>query len=479
MTPFGWCYLVLLSAVLIGARRWLGALVLASSVFQAAAIANLPLGEGRAGIPPYALAAAACGAILAGRAWRREHSLRWCLRANPVAFRLWLAYAAVAIAGAFALPLCFEGTPVHPLHNRWGFDIPARPLTFGVSNVAQAINLALHLAVLLYVLFEANEVQGRRRLLIGVLGSAALAVVIMAWERFAFPGALPSLQRFWLSNEGYNAVFVDIHLGGIRREFAPFSEPSYAGAYLAGPLTGLLAVAALGRRVWAALAGAAALGLALLGTLSGTGLAAAGLATIVLLCILTAAAARRRGPADLRTRARIAWGGVAVLAFAAVILLRTMPESRLVVAADSALFSKIDSQSAVLRTRSNRYAVELLVETRGLGVGLGSNRASSYTASLASNTGLPGVLLFGAALVLLFGRYSRGSLSDGQLFAVGALLGTTLAMVLAIPDLNIPYYWAAIALALVFSPGAAQAGSEKGPAMPGPPDTANCSISAA
>jgi len=450
MTPFGWIYFATLAAVLLGARRWLGAFALGTSVFQAAAIANLPLGEQHFGIPPYAVAAAACGGVLVLRLWRqRAWPTPW---AEPRALRLLLGFAYLAIAGALVLPRVFEGTPVHPLLSRWGFDLAPIGLDFGPSNIAQAGNLALHLLVLAYVADDARDPTQRTRLLIGVLAAAAGVLAILAWERLAGPGGLPTLQRFWLSNTGYNSVFTEIYQSGIRREFAPFSEPSYAGAYLAGPLVGAMAVATFGQRAVHALAGCVALGLAVVGTMSGAGIAAVVLSALCLLALLTVDAAKTRAASTAPRRARIAWAACAMLALASLVAIRFAPSSQFVVAADSVLFSKSESESAARRTRSNQHALAVLRATHGLGAGLGSNRASSWFASLASNTGLPGLLLWFGVLAVLAKRYLRHQLTDSQLFAAGLLFGTTIAVGLAIPDLNIAYYWAALMLALVLAP---------------------------
>jgi hypothetical protein len=92
-------------------------------------------------------------------------------------------------------------------------------------------------------------------------------------------------------------------------------------------------------------------------------------------------------------------------------------------------------------------------ETHGLGVGMGSHRASSFLASLASNTGVLGALLFCGMLLKLLWRYFKTPrLTDIQLFAGVSLATATLTMSLGIPDLNLPMYWSFIFLAYIFCP---------------------------
>lgn len=66
---------------------------------------------------------------------------------------------------------------------------------------------------------------------------------------------------------------------------------------------------------------------------------------------------------------------------------------------EHAVLNKLDSDSGVERMQWNEYAWGDFLETYGLGVGLGGNRASSYLLVLLSNVGLVGALLYVAAFV--------------------------------------------------------------------------------
>ena len=113
------------------------------------------------------------------------------------------------------------------------------------------------------------------------------------------------------------------------------------------------------------------------------------------------------------------------------------------------------------RELSNKRALEIVQETYGLGVGMGSNRASSFMASLVSNTGVLGALLFCSMLASLLWRYIKApKLTDMQIFVATALPTATLAMSLGIPDLNLPMYWGFIFLAFIFCPEPTKSGSD-------------------
>ncbi len=126
---------------------------------------------------------------------------------------------------------------------------------------------------------------------------------------------------------------------------------------------------------------------------------------------------------------------------------------------DSLIIDKVKQKDGA-RELSNMRALEIVQETYGLGVGMGSNRASSFFASLVSNTGVLGAALFCAMLVSLLWRYVRApALTDMQIFVAVALPTATLGMGLGIPDLNLPMYWGFIFLGFLFCPNGAAIGT--------------------
>ena len=61
----------------------------------------------------------------------------------------------------------------------------------------------------------------------------------------------------------------------------------------------------------------------------------------------------------------------------------------------AATVSKGESGSFINRTASDLYSLQLLLQTYGIGVGLGSNRTSSFLSTLFSNVGVAGTLAYG------------------------------------------------------------------------------------
>jgi hypothetical protein len=98
-----------------------------------------------------------------------------------------------------------------------------------------------------------------------------------------------------------------------------------------------------------------------------------------------------------------------------------------------------------IQPQSNLHGLTLIRESYGLGVGLGSNRASSYLISLFSNSGVLGGLVFLTALFhLLFAMAKTQTLNksnDTALFLLGSLCAATIAITIAVPDQNWPSFW--------------------------------------
>jgi hypothetical protein len=111
--------------------------------------------------------------------------------------------------------------------------------------------------------------------------------------------------------------------------------------------------------------------------------------------------------------------------------------------------SKGDSSSFFNRTASDLYALQLLPQTHWIGVGLGSNRASSLFTTLLSNVGIVGVLAFGAFYIKLFAK-----LPEEHNWLKWAGYALLLNMCIGIADVTIPILWIPILLAVQFSPAA-------------------------
>jgi len=385
--------------------------------------------------------------------WRLGQSRRLLLPQHlrwPLGFLL--AYLVVAALGAWLLPMWFEGMPVNLLVEMDAIN-KLTPLRATLSNLVQTLNLVVHVSVLLFLLQAMQRPDGPRGIKAGVVGALALVLAIGFYEQWAQFNGAPSLAPYLANNQGYaQAPIAEKVLWP--RVGLPFSEPSYASAYLAAVTVGLWAVVFLGRGWWWAWLAAALSTLGLLNTLGSTGLAATGMA-MAALCLWALGQALRPSTC-LSRRLRAAVLGILLLltsTWGGQLYNQSTFAPKVNDSAETLIFYKAKQKDGV-RELSNKRALEIVQETYGLGVGMGSNRASSFFASLVSNTGVLGAALFCAMLVSLLWRYVRApALTDMQIFVAVALPTATLAMGLGIPDLNLPMYWGFIFLAFVFCPG--------------------------
>jgi hypothetical protein len=112
------------------------------------------------------------------------------------------------------------------------------------------------------------------------------------------------------------------------------------------------------------------------------------------------------------------------------------------------LLEKSDGDSFKVRLESDLHSFEILWRTYGLGVGLGSNRPSSFLTFLLSNVGIFGFLLFALFLVTLsrlalhnISRFNHGSMNNWAVAGAWGLWATIVAKFSAQPDLSFPPMW--------------------------------------
>lgn len=452
----------LVLAALLGSLTSLPGLLLVAVVLQAAAVALIGnpaqavSGVAAYGITPFNVVAL-MGGLACLWAWLRglrpawPRNLRWPLG-------LLLGYALVAAAGAWWLPQRFEGVPVNLVFQIYGAERAPVPLVPTPSNIVQALNLGVLAIVLLWWLTALRGNPARQRLAAGLCLAVGAVIGIGAYEQAALALDWPSLKPWLANNAGYHqAPVAKQGFGGgltLNRMGLPFTEPSYASVYLAAVALGVMAVALLGRRWLLAVLASVPVLLGLLNTMGSTGWAAAGVAlgALTLWVVL-----RNLRPATGLSRRLRAAGWVTLLLALSVWGQQTYEDAPWrphVEAVVKRLIVDKATKSDGVRERSNERGLEILKETYGLGVGLGSHRASSFFVSLLANTGVLGFGLFMGMLGTLLWQYWRApALSDMQIFIAAALPTATLGMGLGIPDLNMPMYWSFVFLGFVFCPG--------------------------
>jgi len=383
VTPIGWVIIPVSLIFFFVAPRFLVPWAIAVSVLQAASVFNVS-GAFPIGITPYFFV-----------------TILICLRFVPqwlsgrLGFgfdeyvRLYLRFLLLLVIwgllSASTLPVLFKNTPVDT--PRAGMDAAfSSPLHWTWSNGAQAGYLVLLCVFIIYILWQSVDRLQVERCIAAFRWSGAFAAGLGAYQLLAHATGLPYPASFFNSNLAWAQLF-NQRTDSAWRVSATFTEPSAAGAFFA-TWTTLMLFSVIGDErarwsQWCLLAG----GIVILAvTTSTTGYLVG--ATVIalffgrqLLQVLVRGALRRKALVALV---------IVIAALAAGMLL--LPDFSRVIR--DVILYKSQSKSGRDRMATSVHGFQLLVQTLGLGVGLGSNRPSGLLSYIASNLGIPGLLLF-------------------------------------------------------------------------------------
>jgi hypothetical protein len=491
VTLFGFTFLAVTILTLISRRRWFVAIFPLAAVLQSPAVAVFELANQPHGVSP-SLAWGTSLIVLAVADFRSSDN-RMSLRStrNCVALKLWCVFWVFACITALFLPVIFSGMKVYLLVNKAGDLIVPSSLTLTLSNFVQIANTLFIFA--LFLLIAEQAVRHTAGAVLQVFfGGLVLALVVSfaigLQHRLVVLGVVEYWSEFWVPNPTYNQTFGPTKVGGelSARASLPFLEPSYASAWYAPVAVGCwLAVVCAGVRAWKfAIGGSLALA-GLLSSAGNTGLIALALSLPILITglVLTGGALfavrwwrERDAQTGQLTCLRPAFRAVASMVLfigIGVSVTQTMSPSMRGLAEGTLAQMKLrvaDVTTAlpvgveVGRRASNELGWRVLLQTHGLGVGMGSNRTSGYFHALLSNVGVIGAALFLVSFVVTVASACRRvwalrSAPESEkrfqfligVFALGALLCATVAVAGGIPDQNWPIWWAFIAL--VFTVG--------------------------
>jgi hypothetical protein len=314
-------------------------------------------------------------------------------------------------------PVLFFGTVVYLGPNP---DSRATiPGTLTTSNVAQIAYLVLSVAVIFFL-------AGSRSLGPGVIGLAASLVTLLSFWRYLHQSVgLPFPDGLFDNNTTY--AFIETLPGGAPRFRGILSEP--AGLALSSLVTiaySLSRAAQLrgARRVGVLMVGAMAAVMAAIST-STTFIVVA-----IILAVLAGLALLRRLSQESGRPQYLALFGVLAAMVAGVFALPLLIDL-----VSQVVTEKLGTSSYADRTLTDNRSYEIFVEKFGLGVGLGSNRSSSFTAFLLSTTGLIGAALFVWTVVAIVRPALHAPAVRPVIWALVAVL---VSKVISAPDLADP-----------------------------------------
>ena len=445
MTAVGFVFLPLvLLCSFAKPERLLGLLVLAS-VFEASSIFNSAIGNFLLGVAPFYVVEVLIAIRLSILIVREGHLLPQ--KGDPrrryvVPLLLFWAWAC---ASAFILPYVFSGMPVY--EPRGGIDEQYEaltPLRWSVSNLAQVLYLTLNVATVLYALRTVKTRLQMHTLLKSLGIATAIVVMTGAAQRLALFQGWSFPYEALNNNPGYSQGFDQTVGEGYQRINSTFTEPSFAGSFLAAMAIGLVASFLRGRRTLGWLVAAMATFLVLLDTTATNGYVAfAG----VLACLFIYFSPLW-GPKGARKFLAKGWLAL-VLPLMAVAGLTVAFFPSLTEAAFTLTAGKSDTMSFLHRVYADITALAIFESTWGFGVGLGSNRPSSMLLAFLSTVGVIGTILFVVFLRNLFKAFPGKSAPSTMHWTFWSLLALLLAQAIAVPDMNRPALWILITLLAV------------------------------
>jgi hypothetical protein len=324
-------------------------------------------------------------------------------------FALWVVIVTVAA------PFLFSGVQVIALGGTSRALDPATFLTS--SNIAQLLYLVLGVACA--ALAAARPERAVWFVYLALAGAALLSV----WRYAGINLGLPFPYGFFDNSPGFR--YIDGAPGGIVRFRGIFSEPAaLAASSLACVATGvsLLRRVTGGKRVFV-IVGTLAAAFNLSQSTSATGVLAA--AVLVVVVIVTAV-----GGLVLHGR-RWSVGATTLVVIGATAAIWLLPVAGAFL--QGVVDAKVGTSSYDERSGADLYSFGLVLQTYGFGVGVGSNRPSSFLAALLAGTGVIGSLLFFGVVM----RYSlRATAAPAVRPLLWALLAIMLAKFVASPDLS-------------------------------------------
>lgn len=370
--------------------------LLVACLFGAASVINL----GALGGAPITPAIFMLGVLLLRvLVWRGNILWHLPLRANDAAF--WMVLLVVwGLVSAALLPRLFAGQTQVFAADRSNFallggGVQKLSLHTVSTNYTQSAYLLAALACFVAVRLLVYSPGGLERFRHGVLVLVVCNLVAVALNLGETYLHLPSVLDL-VRNAGY-VMMVGAEVGGLRRISGTFPEASAFAGFTMPLFAFVFALWRSGyrRRLTGGLAGVTLLTL-LFSTSSTAYGSLAVYATLLALGGLWHLVASRQA---------LRLGGVMWLAWAAAVFLCLLllfdpaPLLRIWDFLQVTVFRKLESSSGVERSSWNTQAWVNFKDTWGVGIGLGSARASSFAMSLLSNLGVLGVALYAAFLL--------------------------------------------------------------------------------
>jgi hypothetical protein len=327
--------------------------------------------------------------------------------------------------------------------------LPLAPVS---GNITQSIYLIGDLlCYTLFFAYAAGHHTAPQRFGRAIVACAIANIFFGVLDYITFYTNTTELLQF-IRNANYSMLH-EAELGGFKRMVGSFAEASAYGATSLWlfAFVGKLWLSGIHPRLTGSIAALTVIALAL--STSTTGYV--GFACFVMLEYIASLIRLLRGGTTRQTLIFVTVCPLVAIAAALAATLHQPTWSTIQDIAQITLFEKVDSESGVERSTWNRQALLNVIETAGLGVGVGSTRTSSWLLAVPASLGIIGSLTyfgFVASILLHKSRRRFASREEDEAAAVrGAARSACLAQLLAasigapFPDLGLPFFMCAAA----------------------------------
>ncbi|WP_131196877.1 hypothetical protein [Lichenihabitans psoromatis] len=355
----------------------------------------------------------------------------------------WLLLSAIyGVASAFLFPRLFAGmTDINAIGaTEYGPSLLLVPLGPTSGNLTQSIYLLADVLCFVLTVTYASNAKGFATITLALTTYCAANIAFAVLDVVTYSTGTDGLLQF-MRNSTYQ-LHVETVFSGLKRIIGSFTEAAsfaYASLGVLG-FTGRLWLAGYKPRLMGSLCLISTILLAL--STSSTAYAA----TPVVLTYLYLGALLRtlRGRVTSSTFTFVLFAPLCLITIGCALILIPSVGNALFDFLDVLLFNKGSSLSGIERGQWNSTALQNLVDTFGLGGGLGSIRASSFPIAVMSNIGIIGGLAVAIFLFLVLFSHSTsvGVERDIQIAAKAAcfslLVGATISGTLV--DLGLPFF---------------------------------------
>jgi hypothetical protein len=415
--------------------RYLLPLGIISAVFQGASVINIeaiPISI----TPYYFVASLVCLSVFLKKAQSALKYQKIILRGGNTLFKginKYMFFLAIWAAFSLFFPLLFSHLKVYV--PREGLEAGPALLQFRLSNISQYIYFVENIIFMNELMHDNTFKLKTYRNIILALGIFIILIGFWNISGFYYPeGVFDSYLA-----EDFQLGRRQVSDFGTIRFASTFPEPSYAGSFLSSYL--ILATSSLFENlnikyIFFIIPGL----IALASTFSSTGY----ISFFLIFSIVTIALLRKYISSGLKFRIIVS---IYVTLIVGIISFFLINKYDLILdALDSTVLSKSKSVSGVTRGNADTFAYGLLLQTYGFGVGIGSNRPSSFSAWISGNLGIPGAIFFALLVFLPLKKLVSLKLKDNYFAWVHITNMATMSI--GIPDLAWPFLWIYFALFL-------------------------------